>query len=61
MPEKQITKNTTLVTAGAGTGALVVWAWNGFMPDYQMPAEVAAILAGLIGTILGRFLPTPGV
>ena len=33
--------------ASIGSGVLVCWLWNTFMPEHQMPAEVGAIVGGL--------------
>jgi uncharacterized membrane protein YccC len=38
--------------AGGGVGAVLAWGWNGLFPDYQMPAEVAAALAPLVGAVV---------
>lgn len=39
--------------AGAGGGAVLVWAWGLFFPDIVMPPEVAAAVAGFIGGVYG--------
>ena len=45
-----------------GSAGLVAWLWNGFVVAPQMPAEVAAILAGLLGPVVAylvSWLPRP--
>lgn len=42
--------------SGAGIGAVVAWAWNAFVIEPPMPAEIAAILAGVIGGVTGPLL-----
>lgn len=47
--------------AGSSAGA-VAWLWNGFVGEPQMPAEVAGLLAGLLGPVIGyliSWLPRP--
>jgi len=34
--------------ATIGTGVLIAWAWNSFVPDHAMPAEVAAVVGGVL-------------
>ena len=48
--------------AGAGVGVLVAWGWNGFVPGYEMPAEVAIPAAVVLGRIirwLVSWIPDP--
>ena len=49
-------------TAGSGLGVAVAWAWNIGFPNAQMPAEVAAAVAPLVGaafSYLSQWLPRP--
>ena len=50
------------VIARVGVGVLVTWAWNGLIPEYPMPAEVAipaAVVLGRVIRYLAAFLPDP--
>ena len=49
-------------SGGAAVGTLVAWSWNGLFPDYQMTAEVAGSLGGLLGPPIAymvSWLPQP--
>lgn len=37
---------------GAPVAAVAAWLWNGSFPEFQMPAEVAAAVGGLLGPII---------
>ena len=45
------------VGIGGGGGAVLIWIWGAVMPEYPMPAEVGAILAGAIAAIANAFMP----
>ncbi len=52
-------------TAGLGAGGLcigpiLIFLWNTFMPENQLPPEVAAAVGGLCGTLMGLLIPAPG-
>ena len=49
------------VLSGTSAG-LVAWLWNGFVGEPKMPAEVAGVLAGLLGPVIAylvSWLPRP--
>lgn len=59
-PAKRIVGNPTV--AGAGMGVVIAWVWNIYQPDAQMPAEVAAGIAPMIGHVIRwavAWLPEP--
>ncbi len=39
-------------TAAGGSAVVLAWLWNSYVPEHQMPAEVAAGLAPLVGAVL---------
>ena len=48
--------------AGTGIGVIVAFAWNGLVPEYQMPAPVALASAPLLGRMIRwavAWLPEP--
>ena len=56
---KKITGNAAIA---APVGAVLAWAWNGFISEPQMSAEVAAALSPLVGAALAylvSWLPHP--
>ena len=51
------------VGIGAPVAAVAAWAWNGYFPEFQMPAPVAAAVGGLIGPVIAwavSWAPSPG-
>lgn len=62
--EKKPPMNKMVVTtaSGAGLGPIVVWAWNGLVPDYQMEGEMVAAVGPVVGAIVAYlicWLPKP--
>ena len=64
-PQPMLKSNTVSLTparqftggaGGAGLGALVCWAWNTFMPEHQMPAEIGAIIGGLLTPFVNQYI-----
>ena len=56
---KKITGNAAIA---APVGAVLAWAWNGFVIEPQMSPEVAAALSPIIGVALAylvSWLPHP--
>lgn len=48
--------------AAAPLGAVVAWAWNGFVGEPAMTVEVSAVIAGLLGVVVAylvSWLPKP--
>lgn len=37
--------------ASVGSGVLVAWAWNAFVPSIPMPVEVAAVIGAVIAPL----------
>ena len=56
-------KKPLATTSGtAGLAAILAWAWNTNNPDMQMPAEVAAAAAPILGEAIRyatQWLPRP--
>ena len=54
MSDKPQTKrvNASAAVAGGSGTVVIAWLWNTFLPDYPMPAEVAAGMAPMVGYIL---------
>lgn len=51
------------VAIGAPVAAVAAWLWNGSFPEFQMPAEVAAAVGGLLGPAISwavSWLPQSG-
>lgn len=49
--------------AAAPLAVVVVWAWNAYFPETQMPAEVGGALGAVIGPLAAwivSWAPTPG-
>lgn len=44
-------------SVGAAIAFIMVWAWNEFVPEHQMPADMAAVLGAVVSPLIGRFLP----
>lgn len=43
-------------SSSSGAGAVVAWLWNVFLPEHQMPPEVAAAVGGLLAPIIAYFV-----
>lgn len=42
---------------GGGISVVLAWAWNTFLPQYQMPAEVSAALGSVLSSLAARLMP----
>ena len=47
--KKRVTGN---LAAAASLGVIVVWAWNGLVPEYQMTAEVGVSVGAVLGVVV---------
>jgi hypothetical protein len=61
--KKPLNKVQAQSASAASVAVVIAWLWNSFLPEYEMPAEVAASLGAFVGPVgawLLNWLPKAG-
>ena len=51
-------KHVQTASYGALVAIVLMWGWNEFVPDHQMPDLVAVAIGSLMSSLFARFMPS---